>query len=172
MFFSYILYLWRWYNFRWSHFSSTNSSPSTLLRKSWLQTANATFWLTLWSLSYQIFSEVRPSAAIVLILLYGWTSWTQTKRLEKKLDGNYTRMLRAILNKSWRQHPTKQQLYGHLPPITKIIKVRRTRHARQCTRSRERAHKWCTHMDPFIWPGKKMVTSSNQHTAALWGYRV
>ena len=37
--------------------------------------------------------------------------------MEKKLDGNYTRMLRAILNKSWRQHATKQQqLYGHLPP--------------------------------------------------------
>ncbi len=34
--------------------------------------------------------------------------------MEKKLDGNYTRMLRAILNKSWRQYPTKQQLYGHL----------------------------------------------------------
>ena len=28
-------------------------------------------------------------------------------------DGNYTGMLRAILNKFWRQHPTKQQLYGH-----------------------------------------------------------
>ena len=45
-------------------------------------------------------------------------------------------MLRAILNKSWRQHPTKQQLYGHLPPITKTILVRRTRHARHCWRSR------------------------------------
>ena len=29
------------------------------------------------------------------ILLYGCTTWTLTKRLEKKLDGNYTRMLRA-----------------------------------------------------------------------------
>ena len=38
-------------------------------------------------------------------------------------------MLRAILNKSWRQHPTRHQLYGHLPPITKTIQVRRTRHA-------------------------------------------
>ena len=53
-------------------------------------------------------------AAVVSILLYGCTTWTLTKRLEKKLDGNYTRMLRAILNKSWRQHPTKHQLYGHL----------------------------------------------------------
>ena len=32
---------------------------------------------------------------------------TLTKRLEKKLDGNYTRMLRAILNKSWRATPHK-----------------------------------------------------------------
>ena len=30
------------------------------------------------------------------------------------------------LNKSWRQHPTRLQLYGHLPPITKTIQVRRT----------------------------------------------
>ena len=35
-------------------------------------------------------------AAVVSILLYGCTTWTLTKRLEKKLDGNYTRMLRAI----------------------------------------------------------------------------
>ena len=34
-------------------------------------------------------------AAVVSILLYGCTTWTLTKRLEKKLDGNYTRMLRA-----------------------------------------------------------------------------
>ena len=67
----------------------------------------------------------------------GCTTWTLTKRLEKKLDGNYTRMLRAILNKSWRQHPTKHQLYGHLPPITKTIQVRRTRHAGHCWRSRD-----------------------------------
>ena len=40
-------------------------------------------------------------AAVVSILLYGCTTWTLTKRLEKKLDGNYTRMLRAILNRSW-----------------------------------------------------------------------
>ena len=59
------------------------------------------------------------------------------KRLEKKLDGNYTRMLRSILNKSWQQHPTRHQLYGHLPPITKTIQVRRTRHAGHCWRSRD-----------------------------------
>ena len=76
-------------------------------------------------------------AAVVSILLYGCTTWTLTKRLVKKLDGNYTRMLRAILNKSWRQHPTRHQLYGHLPPITKTIQVRRTRHAGHCWRSKD-----------------------------------
>ena len=60
-------------------------------------------------------------AVVTSILLYGCTTRTLTKRLEKKLDGNYTRMLRAILNKSWRQHPTRHQLYDHLPPITKTI---------------------------------------------------
>ena len=70
------------------------------------------------------------------ILLYGCTTWTLTKRLEKKLDANYTRMLSAILNKSWQQHPTRYQLYGHLPPITKTIQARRTRHAGHCWRSK------------------------------------
>ena len=77
-------------------------------------------------------------AAVVSILLYGCTTWTLTKRLKKKLDGNYTRMLRAILNKSWRQHPTRHQLYGHLPPVMKTIQVRRTRHAGRCWRSKDK----------------------------------
>ena len=64
----------------------------------------------------------------------GCTAQTLTGPMEKKLDGKYTRMLRAIVNKSWRQHPTKQQLYGHLSPT---IQVRRTRHARHCWRSRD-----------------------------------
>ena len=46
-------------------------------------------------------------------------------------------MLIAILNKSWRQHPSKQQLYGHLPVITETIQVRRTRYAGHCWRSKD-----------------------------------
>ena len=77
-------------------------------------------------------------AAVVSILLYGCTTWTLKKRMKQKLDGNYTRILRAILNKSWRQHPTKQQLYGHRPPVTKTIKIRRTRYAGHSWRSRDK----------------------------------
>ena len=84
-------------------------------------------------------------AGVVSILLYGCTTWTLTKRLEKKLDGNYTRMLRAILNKSWQQHP-KRHLFGHLPPITKTIQARRTRHAGHCWRSKDELVS-----DVFLW---------------------
>ena len=33
-----------------------------------------------------------------------------------------------------------------------------------------RTHKWCTPMDPHIWPNKSRTTSSNIHSAAMWGY--
>ena len=66
------------------------------------------------------------------LLQYGCTIWTLTKR--KKLDDYYTWMLHAVLNKSWKQHPWKQQLYSHLPPISKIIQVSRTIHTRHCWR--------------------------------------
>ena len=86
---------------------------------------------------FWLFNASFFQAAVVSILLYRCTTWTLTKRLEKKLDGNYTRMLRAILNKSWRQHPPRHQLYGHFPPITKTIQVRRTRHAGHCWKSKD-----------------------------------
>ena len=97
-------------------------------------------------------------AAVTSILLYGCTTWTLTKRLEKKLDGNYTRMLRAILNKSWRQHPTRHQLYGHLPPITKTIQVRRTRHAGHRWRSRDELIR-----DVLLWTVQKQ-DDQHEHT--------
>ena len=80
-------------------------------------------------------AQFLPSSNRVDPYSYGCTTWTLTKRMEKRFDSNYARMLRAILNKSRGQHPTKQQLYGHQPSITKTIKVRRTRHAGHCWRS-------------------------------------
>ena len=107
----------------------------TRLMKAWI----AIDWLSIiWK--SDLTDKMKRSffqAAVVSMLLYGCTTWTLTKRLKKKLDGNYTRMLRAILNKSWRQHPTRHQLYGHLPPIMKTIQARRTRHAWHCWRSRD-----------------------------------
>ena len=41
--------------------------------------------------------------------------------MEKKLDENYTRMLRVVLNKSWMQRLPKQQFYDHLLPISETL---------------------------------------------------
>ena len=88
------------------------------------------------AVSFQFsFHSTLPSSHFIYCLpLYGCTTWTLTKHMEKKIDGNYTRMLRTVLNKSWRQHPTKQQ---HLPPITKNIQIRWIRHAGHCWRSKD-----------------------------------
>ena len=120
------------FNYLWS---ATEKDIDTRLTKAWTAIDRLSI---IWK--SDLIDKMKRSffqAAVVSILLYGCTTWTLTKRLEKKLDGNYTRMLRAILNKFWRQHPTKHQLYGHLPPITKTIQVRRTRHAGHCWRSRD-----------------------------------
>ena len=104
-----------------SSVSSTEKDIDTWLTKAWTAIDRLSIIL-----KSDLTDKIKCSffqAAIVSILLYGCTTWTLTKRLEKKLDGNYTRMLRAILNKSWRQHPTRHQLYGHLPPIMKTIQV-------------------------------------------------
>ena len=78
-------------------------------------------------------------AAVASVLLYGrCTIWTQTKHIEKKLDENYTRKLRSKMNKSWKQHSTKQQLYGHLPPISESTIMRRTRHEGYAWRSKDK----------------------------------
>ena len=61
--------------------------------------------------------------AVVSMLLYGSTSWTLTKRLAKKLDGKYTRILRAILNKSWRQHPQGTNYTATYLPLRKLSKL-------------------------------------------------
>ena len=120
---------------RGSSVSSTENDNDTRLTKAWTTIDRLSI---IWK--SDLTDKMKRSffqAAFISILLYGCTSWALTKRLEKKLEGNYTRMLRAILNKSWRWHPTKHQLYGHLPPITKTIQVRQTRHAGHCWRSRD-----------------------------------
>ena len=55
--------------------------------------------------------------------LYGCTMWTLTKRMEKNLDGIYTRKLQAVWNKSWRQHSTKQQIMATYHPSQKLSKL-------------------------------------------------
>ena len=109
------------FTYLWTRVSSTEKNIDTRLNKAWTGiTRLSIIWKS------DLTDKMKRSffqAAVVLILLDGCSTWTLTKRLEKKLDGNHTRMLRAILNKSWRQHPTRHQLYGPLPPSWKISKL-------------------------------------------------
>ena len=81
-----------------SSVSSTEKDIDTQLTKAWTAIDRLSI---IWESNLS--DKMKRSffqAAVVSILLYGCTTWTLIKRLEKKLGGNYTRRLRAILNKS------------------------------------------------------------------------
>ena len=118
-----------------SSVSSTERDINTRLPKAWTAINRlSVIWKS------DLTNKIKRSffqAVVVSILLHGGTTWTLLKRTEEKLDGNYTWMLQAILNKSRKQDPAKKQLYGHSPPITETIQVRRTKHVGHCWRSKD-----------------------------------
>ena len=77
------------------------------------------------------------------------------KSLEKNLDGNNTRMLLAVLKKSWKQNP-KRSMYGCLPSMSEIIHVRWARHAGQYSEIKTNILAWTpTHGHTSTgWPAK------------------
>ena len=103
-----------------SSISSTEKDIDTRLTKAWTAIDKP---LIKWKPN--LTDKMKRSffqAAVVSILLYGCTTWMQTKRLEK-LDGNCTRMLRAILNKSWRKHPQDTNYTATCLPSRKLSKL-------------------------------------------------
>ena len=74
-----------------SSVSSTEKDINTQLTKAWTTIDRQ---LDIWKLD--LTDKIKCSlfqAAVTLILLYGFTTWTLTKHIEKKLDSNYTRMV-------------------------------------------------------------------------------
>ena len=47
-------------------------------------------------------------ATVESVLLYGAECWTMTGKMRNRLDGTYTRMLRAVLGVSWKEHKTNK----------------------------------------------------------------
>ena len=54
-------------------------------------------------------------------------AYTMTGKMRNRLDGTYTRMLRAVLGVTWKEHKTNKELYGNLPKITDTLMIRRLR---------------------------------------------
>ena len=98
-----------------SSVSSTKKDIDTRLTKAW--TANdsyRSYGNKTWPIKWNADSSRQRSYRYCC--MDARTTWTLTKRLKKKLNGNYTRMLRAILNKSWRQHPQGTNYTATYPP--------------------------------------------------------
>ena len=64
-------------------------------------------------------------ATVETVLLFGCSTWNITVALARKLDGTYTRLLRAALNVKWQSHTTNQILYDNLPKVTSTIQQMR-----------------------------------------------
>ena len=78
----------------------------------------------------------QQSAAVAPILLYGYATWTLTARQTKILDGTYTKLVMCVKNVSWKCHPTKNQIYGILKPISDTVTARMMRFAGHCHREK------------------------------------
>ena len=76
-------------------------------------------------------------ACVESILLYNSETWTVTRSMEIEIDGLYTKLLRRILNLSWRDHVTNKELSMDVyhPYPQPYIRQRRMRFAGHCFRS-------------------------------------
>ena len=119
------------------------------------------------------------AATVESVLLYGCEAWTITNKVERDLDGCYTRMLRTVYNIHWQQHTTNKELYGDLPKLSQKVRERRERFASHCFRNKDepssrlihwipkhgrrkpgRPHKcWCP--EAWHWTGDIGGTASN-----------
>lgn len=98
-------------------------------------------------------------ACVESILLYGAETWTMKKELQDRLDGTYTRLLMCVKNISWKTHPTKEQIYGELPPITTTIARRRVIFAGHCFRAKDQAIS-----DILLWRLPQSSRGTRPHT--------
>ena len=55
-------------------------------------------------------------------------AYKMTGNMRNRLDGTYTRMFRAVLGVTWKEHKTNKELYGNLPDITDTLMIRSIRH--------------------------------------------
>ena len=124
-----------------SNISSTENDVNIQLAKAWAAIDRLSImWKSDISNKIKDFLQV----VAVSILLYGQATWTLTKCTEKKRKMKN----QAILNKFWKQHPTKQKLYSQFH--WKNHRIRRTRHEGHSWRCKDKLW-WRSSMDPCTW---------------------
>ena len=106
-------------------------------------------------------------AVAMFVLLFGCTIWILTKYFQKIFDGIYTRMLHTDSNKSQKQQPIQQQLYGHFAPLLETIQVKWTRHAGHCWKKNGWTHKPNYAVCSHIYTDQSWPTSKDPYLSAL-----
>ena len=106
-----------------SNISSTESDVNIDKEKEWIAIDRL-------SIKWKSGLAEKRKRDFLQVLLYGCTTRNLTKCMEKRLHGNYTRILPAGLKKSWKKHLTKQQSYSYLPLISQTMLVGWTKHAK------------------------------------------
>ena len=76
-------------------------------------------------------------ATVETILLYGCEAWTVTKSLGKRLDGCYSRMLRAAQNIRRSDKVTNAEVFRDLPRISEKVRTQRLKLAGHLERHEE-----------------------------------
>ena len=76
-------------------------------------------------------------ATVESFFTYSSQAWALKKTLENKLNGAYTRILRATLNAHWSQRVTNKELYNDLLKVTETIRYRRLKFSRHIWRHYE-----------------------------------
>ena len=69
-------------------------------------------------------------------------TWTNTRALEKRIDGIYTQLLRKALDVSWQQHMTNEEHYGKIPSAMHQLRERRLTSAGHCYRCEDQPVKY------------------------------
>ena len=117
-----------------SYISSSEKDFMTRKGKAWTA-CNALHKIWSSNLSRDFKMKIFHAYIIEPILLYGSETWILSKRHERRLDGIYTRLLMRVQNLSWKNHPTKQQIYRNIPSVSPTIKARRVQFAGHCCRA-------------------------------------
>ena len=129
--------------------SSTENDINKWLAKVWTAIVNlSVIWKS------ELTDKTKRSffqAGVVLILLYGCTTWTLTKRMNKKIDGNYTRMLSPGGNT-----PQNNSCVTNYHSLRKLFKLDEPN---MRDTAGELTHKRYTPLDPFTSMSKDRTTN-------------
>ena len=86
----------------------------------------------------------------------------------RKLHKNVESSIKQVLATTPHETPTIRTLAPHHENYTSSTNQTR----RTLLEKQGRAHKRCTPVDPHIWMCKRGTTSTNLHTATMWGHRM